>query len=520
MRAFPLLYFVAFLWFSAVFSPCHAATAHDARWFQARAELRKNMEAFRKGEKADQIVRAKKAADTLAKLIAAAGKARCAGQDNDLRQLVDGMKRLDPDLAENLQASLAALPAEPVESDRKTLSNWKSLFQDRRNVLLAPTRKLTEDACQACVPDVVHRTVRQYLGFWPDCDLLLTNMGKTKVRGVWYGPRSAELAKAGAVWDLKLGWISANEKDRPRYNNGEFFDLQTKKWTTLDEANRLHSELTNPWIIQTEHLELRGTAPLTVLVQVATQLELFYDQIFAAYASFFVGGKQKTNAGDLKLILGMGTYPRLVVMVFKDKAQYHAALPEAPSWSAGLFNPNKGSSYFFAVGPLISYDVMFHEFTHQTLHQYTGGNSAPVWLVEGIAVYTQSPAWIDGDLVLGRLSSNLRLLGWTREHAAGKVMSPTALMGLTTTAAWGAGEVDQHYSAAGALTSFCMEAEERRYRADFVDFLRDSYRGSTNNHTIWEYLGFTHDAFLATFETWAKAQHQIKYVPPGNPFDQ
>ena len=40
----------------------------------------------------------------------------------------------------------------------------------------------------------------------------------------------------------------------------------------------------NPWVFRTEHLEMRGTAPLPVLVKAAEKLEKLYAQIFAVYA--------------------------------------------------------------------------------------------------------------------------------------------------------------------------------------------------------------------------------------------
>jgi hypothetical protein len=111
------------------------------------------------------------------------------------------------------------------------------------------------------------------------------------------------------------------------------------------------------------------------------------------------------------------------------------------------------------------------------------------------------------------------MLGWTREHQAGKAMPVTDLLKITDGKGWDSGNISQHYSAAGAVAHFCMEAENRRYRSDFVDFLRDSYRNSTSGHPLWDYLGLTRDAFLSAYEAWAITQHGAKRQSAGDPLD-
>lgn len=324
----------------------HAAqSVPDARWNQARAEQRKIMDGINKGAAAKWATITKQTTDGIIKLIDTAAQARHPAQDADLRLLVEGMRRLDAEAAQELAARIQKLPSAPATADAKAESTWRSTFRSQREEALKPIKTLLQDAQRLGVPDVVHRCVRLYLGFWPDCESLLTGMGRTKVQDEWYGPRSAVLAKAGATWDLRLGWISG--KDKARYDKGDYYDLTTRKWTTLDEANKLHADPSKPWKIQTEHLELQGTAPLSLLVAAANRLELCHDQIFAAYANFFVGGKGGGSRNDLKTILGIGNFPRLVMTIYKDRNQYFAGLPEAPPWTAGLFNPSRGASFFY-----------------------------------------------------------------------------------------------------------------------------------------------------------------------------
>jgi hypothetical protein len=296
-------------------------------------------------------------------------------------------------------------------------------------------------------------------------------------------------------WDHKLGWIIG--KDAERYEKGDYFDIQTKKWTTLKEVNELRSSPENQWVLRTEHLEIRGTAKLEQLVDAANRIEQLYAQIFASYSSFFSKGEN-----DMKLIFGLLDHPRLVINIAKDPAAYKESLPEGvpAGFSAGMWIPAKGASYFYA-GPL---GVMFHEFTHQVLDVFSGGSRGEVWVIEGVAVYTQAPQFINGELVLGDIKDNGHIKNHLRRTKDGTAMSLDKLMSLNHTS-WGAAtDPGAQYGAAGALAQFCMEANDRRYRFDYVDFVRDSYLGTVDTHTIWDYLGMTKDEFVSNYKAWEK----------------
>ena len=66
-------------------------------------------------------------------------------------------------------------------------------------------------------------------------------------------------------------------------------------------------------------------------------------------------------------------------------------------------------------------------------------------------------------------------------------------------------KVGKNYAAAGSLAWYCMEIEDRRYRADFIDFIRDSYLGTTGGGSLFAYLGVEENAFKAAYQTWEKA---------------
>jgi hypothetical protein len=472
-----------------------APTAQDQKWFATRAANRKAREALYAGAAADRVERAKKASVVLNDLIKTAEKSRVPGQDADLATMVTFIERLDPTLVADLQTKIKALPPEPAMVDEKLSKTWTRTYDSKRAAFTKPTESLGQKALDLGVNDIAFDCLQQVLKFDPDNASLRKALNQTKVGERYYGPKDMLFVKAGLRWDNKLGWIVT--KDAARYDKGEYFDIQSKKWTTLEAANQLRSSASDQWIIQTEHLEIRGTAKLEQLVAAANHLERFYAQIFANYSLFFSKDKN-----DVKLIFGLLDHPRLVLNIAKDPDAYKASLPDGvpAGFSAGMWVPAKGESYFYA-GPL---SVMFHEFTHQILDVFSGGSQGDVWVIEGVAVYTEAPKYSDSELQLGDLSKNGHIRSHLRRLLEGKAMSLDKLMALTHQSWSKSNDPGAQYGAAGTLAQFCMEADSRKYRSDYVEFVRDSYLGVVANRTLWDYLGLSKDDFISRYQSWEK----------------
>lgn len=471
--------------------------AKSAEWAKAREQQRKGRQSLEKGAAADRLERATKAAKVIADLLTKAVDLEACRTDPDLLGLIAGVRLLSPEAAEPLTVTLATLPEQPT-TDAKKLKSWAQVLEVKRKDALRPTEKLAQQALAAGVPAVARDCVDQALTFWPGHKDLRRNLGMTLVGDRWYGPHDLELTKLGLAWDDQLGWIVA--KERARYEKGEYFDLQEKTWTTIAAANAMHAVAARKWVIQREHVQVQGTAPLADLIDTANRLEAFYDRVFAAYSGFFVkSGKQ--GDPDLKLLFGMLDHPRLVVNVAKDKAFYRQSLPPMvqAGWSDGMFISSTKESYFYSG----STEVIYHEFTHQILHIFTGDDRAPAWLVEGAAVYTQGPQFADGRMRLGQVDCNSHLRMFIKQERQGQALTLAKIMSIEDGRAWGGSATPElNYPAAGAVVQFCMEANDRRYRADFIDYLRDSYRGETRGYKLWEYLGIDYSAFETQYAQW------------------
>ncbi len=469
-------------------------------WIRGREQLRQVRAALEKGMLANCEDRAHKAAKLIAELLPKVKELGAGRNDQDLNDLIAGVRFLQPAVAEPLTAILAAFP-EAGATEPKQVKAIGSLIESKRRVILQPTEKLFSQALAEGVPAIARDCVDQALIFWPDHRDLRRNLGQTKVGDRWYGPREVELTKAGLVWDGKLGWVVA--KEQARYAKGDYFDLQAKTWTTLEVANQKHASQAARWVIQTEHLEIRGTAQLTDLIDAANRLEQFYDRVFAAYANFFIKPGKRSDK-DIKLLFGTFDHPRLVINIARDETDYQTSLPTgvAAGWSAGMFIPMTKESYFYA-GPTT---VIYHEFTHQILHLFSGQDDAPAWLAEGAAVYTQAPVFVAGRMVLGELQDNHHIRSFFHQLKLGTALSLAKTLALEDQGAWNRSLTpDLNYPAAGALVQFGMEAENRKYRSDFIDFLRDSYLGNTRGFHLWEYLGMDYPRFEKAYSEWLSA---------------
>ena len=281
----------------------------------------------------------------------------------------------------------------------------------------------------------------------------------------WFTGFAADRLKSGLVWDTGLGWVNPAEKKR--YARGGVYDLQRRGWFSVAEANAFHGQANQAWQIRTEHLLINGTADLAILADAGTQLEAFHREIFGIYAGFFAG----SNRLDvLRLALGLVDSKPLEIWIYRTHQQYQSET-NAPAWAGGHFSPSSGKAYFFGrVNP-----TMFHEFTHQILGVFAGKNDAPAWLVEGIAVYTQTATFDRGRVVIPGARPS-------------RSLSVEDLMSLQSNAAWsayhGRGGGKSAYPDAGSLATYCMNADDGRFRADFIDFVRDSYFGRAKRAAI------------------------------------
>ncbi|MEZ6191619.1 MAG: hypothetical protein R3C45_10060 [Phycisphaerales bacterium] len=459
----------------------------------------------------DREARAAHAAAQVAALLdrVEAGGVHVAGVD--FWQLLAGLGRLSPDHLGDLPGRLRKLELRDGPSDP---AGVQALVQTRASITDRPW-ELLRNAAGAGHVRLATEFMWEVLYFDPDYEPIRKALGQQKVnpdkvsglqteqitgelaqrlpeiKGLhpnryWFSAFDAARLKQGLWWDPRFGWIDAKSPDR--YEKGYVYDLQRKQWTTLDEANAYHAKPGRDWVIRTEHMLIMGTADLGVLAEVADRLEALYDEIFRTFPGFFT---ESRRVDAMRYALGLAEHEPFAVWVYADHAEY-VQRADAVGWSGGIFKRSNGTAYFYGRPS----PTMYHEFTHQVLHVMTGGNRAPSWLTEGIAVYTQTVTFgIRGAEFSGApaddswsLDDLFALRGgddWYRayENAQRKNLSSP-------------------YGPAGSVVTFAMQYDDQNFQAEFVDFLRDNYRGRSGNHDVWEYLGMDEGAFRRAYAEW------------------
>ena len=430
----------------------------------------------------------------------------------DLWQLLAGLGRLSPDHLGDLPEQLQNMA---VTAEKSNPAGRQALANTRQSITERPWELLRKSA-QVGNVELATEFMWEVLYFDPDFEPIRKALGQKKVnpdkvKGLrtaqvegklaqrmpqiknlhpnryWFSPFDAARLKQGYWWDERYGWILA--KFAQRYEKGYIYDLQRKQWATLQEANEYHARPGRDWQVRTEHLLISGTADLQKLVDVANHLEAMYDEIFRTFPTFF---SDSHRVDVMRSALGLAEHEPFEVWVYATRDEY-IQRADAVRWSGGVFNPTTEEAYFYG-GPS---PTMYHEFTHQVLHLMTGGNRAPSWLTEGIAVYAQSVTFgIDGAHFPGARPNN----SWSIDE----------LFKLRRGDDWyRAVETAQRkhrqtpYGPSGSLVTFAMKLEDGRLRTDFIDYLRDNYRGQAGTRDLWDYLGMSEQAFRQAYAKWA-----------------
>lgn len=470
------------------------------KWRNLRQQQRQERLEFREILAKDQGRRAQDAEKQLLGLIAKAGATPAAAQVADLQDMLRGIRHLDPPRGEALSGRLPAEAGPDLAP--AALRTWATTVRNAERVIIRPLENLFNKAVVAGYPSLAYTVAREVLAFEPEHAEFHRIMGETMVDGRWYGSHEMEMVKAGLRWDGERGWIVA--KDLARYEKGEYFDITRRSWVPFDTLQARHRDLQDPWVLRTEHLIVRGTADLKDLVRVADRLEAFHEQVFAAFSGFFLDPKQH----DPKLLFGTSKQDPLVVNVARDEADYRRSLPAGvdAGWSAGMFVSSVPASFFYA-----GYEeAIYHEFTHQIFHVFTGMDRAPAWAVEGIAVYSEAPTFVDGSLRFGDLAQNRKVLGHIFGLFPGKPLGLESLLAIEDNRAWSAAtDPGPQYGAAGAFATWCMESDDHTHREDFIDFLHDAYRGQLEGRAVWDYLAMSRNQLEQGFTAWLAGERKV-----------
>lgn len=404
------------------------------------------------------------------------------------------MLRLAGELAPSAEAAgVLATEISGLEHVSGTLEEERKRAKDFTARLAASLKPLLErlfvavDRCLgAGEPGLAFDVYQWILRIDPDNERAHRGLGETRLGTRWLRPFEADQARAGLAWDEKLGWIL--EKERARYEAGEYFDLDQKRWAKVADLERLHAQPATPWKLRSEHFDLVSTADLALSVRVLGRLEAFFLQAFRQYDLFFAG---KGGAGAGALIFGMApSKKRLLIHFYRDRDQFLKEAKPPVAWAAGFYTSQKHASYFHADGDAFVESTLQHELTHQILGEYSQDGTPPQWLAEGAAVYLEDAFFRSGTLTLGTLENHTRVLAYrSAVRAAQKEHSLREVLRFITIREWDSGDIQMNYRGVGAVLYFLMSFDGGRYRGDTITMLRDAYGG--NVRPIEDYFGLS-----------------------------
>jgi len=403
-------------------------------------------------------------------------------------RLRDLARRLmaEPAEAVPLLREIDALPAGEGTSalSREFEDRLAELVRDLADRLLAAV-----DKCLAAnEPGLAFDLFQYLLKIDPENARARKSLGQVRIRDRWLRPYEVQQFKNGFVWDPRWGWVV--ERERARYEAGEYFDLEARRWASLDALDREHSDPANPWRLKSEHFDLASTAGLELSVKVLARLEAFFLQAFGEYDLFFARGSSGTGA---KLIFGVAPVEkRLAVTFYRDARQFKEHAKPPTEWAAGFYSGGGRGSFFHAFEGKMSVGVLQHELTHQILGEFSAGR-APSWLSEGAAVWLEDAEFRDGVLAVGWPARPRRVAEYRANLRAGKKEHPfREVIRFGNGRGWDEGDVSANYRGAGAAVAFFLHFDGGRYRGDFIDLLRDSYQGVAR--PVEDYFGLSIDS--------------------------
>lgn len=329
-----------------------------------------------------------------------------------------------------------------------------------------------------------HAEARRLLGYVPH-------------DGGWARPFAVRQLKEGNVNHPVYGWVptdwvahlEAGELPAPMARG-----QKKPRWLPAREADELRSHWKNPWVIATEHFEIRSDVPLDEAIEFARRLEAFYDLFFTLMADVVRDNLPLARRFRSPSLTGEASYRPHQVDYFASKDEYVEHLGSSVGQhieeSLGYYNPprpgkgNRAPALFFRDpgGQLPVTATLYHEVSHQLLFETVGPNGytknvGNYWVFEGLGTYfetlTPQP---DGSLEVGGLVGE-RILAARQSLAAGKFLPLDQFLLLDQNAFNRPDRIHDHYQQAMALTVFLMQWKDETYREAFLDYVRDAYRG-------------------------------------------
>ena len=377
-----------------------------------------------------------------------------------------------------LPRDVGGIRAAQAASDDRDL--WQRRLLKLRQDQAAALFELAVRSARCHMGTLAYRLAQEAIQADPDHEGARRVFGYAKYQKQWRTSFELMMLRNGMTWSDKFGWIE--RVNLPRYAAGERLFGDT--WIDAASDAALHAEITAGWDILTEHYRIRTNRGIEAAVTLGAKLENLqrvWRQVFLRYYASEAEIESLFNQQPPRVEFS----PRLDVVYFRNKEQYHKALkPMIPDVgiSMGVYVPENRTAYFYA-GSEDSERSMYHEATHQLFQQSrpnsdNAGRRANCWLIEGIAMYMESLRRQGDSFVLGGLN-DVRLQAARRHLEEGDFYVPfDKLVRMGKRDVQGHPHVAKLYSQIAAMASFLMHYDDGRYREALVNTLAAIYDGN------------------------------------------
>jgi hypothetical protein len=421
-----------------------------------------------------------------------------------------------------------AATVEPAETKAIRLAAAKGFFEVAQKALKAkPARLALADECLRAVVarDPGHVEAYRLLGYVPH-------------EGGWATPFALKQLKEGLVLHPTFGWV---RKDWvPHLDRGELpapsVAGQPTRWLPVAEADALRHNFQDGWKITTEHFFIQANVPLADAITFGRHLESLHD-LFTSIMADVIGPEQlplAQLARDPKLV---PTPPkkRHRVYYYAEKSEYVEVLtpvqgpvvkdslgtylaPKQMKWLDGV-----GTSFFYhdPGGQLAATETLDHEVSHQLLFESAGSDKveperSQFWVFEGLGTYFETVrAQPDGTLRYGGIVGE-RIKEAQKRLMKGEFLTIGRLTSFNRHQFLGGdgGDIYLHYVESEALTVYLMHAHGGRYREEFLEYVRDVYKGKPRKGLDTR-LGVELGPLNKDFQAYMKPRRELTREPGG-----
>lgn len=321
--------------------------------------------------------------------------------------------------------------------------------------------------------------------------------------GEWLRPWEIARLEKGYLRDPRYGWVAPKEKER------------------LEAASKDVSK-SGKIRIETEHFDLKTTAPPQTAAELAARLEEFYLAWELLFCPMTVTEKEAAA-----LVLGKRDAPaaKHKVVLFRDREEYLREilrLDAVGEISSGGYFPDRKTVYLYQPDPENGEETPLEVMAvHETAHQLfaeTGfihsaaqrrradpGRESQFWLTEGIACYLETFEKTPRGWTVGGLRS------YRFVRAKERADEPNGLLPIGELAAMGkeAFQRDANpaklYTESAGLVSFFLHGEGGKYRGPLLEALQALYRGGERPELLEEAAGVPYRQLDGEFRAYLRA---------------